>query len=563
MAKDYTSWKSAGGNNADHIGGNGYEFSYVDEATGDKKTLQVDYGSLFCNKEETGYDCFIPTMPNCDDILITHGHEDHIGGIAHLMNLKREEFAAKRAKGENLTIHCTPFAEKMIKKDLQGAGIPKEEYPAFDIVEPGKPFEVNGFKVEPFAISHSIPDAVGYVIESPNGTRMMTTGDFKTAKVPLGQGWDDDKIAEVASKGVDYLFIDSTSSVQQGETIGEAEVRKGLKEILKLSQDGPIVSGVISSSCHRLHTIATALAEEAIEREQRFKEESGFDTVPQPRVMILDGASLITARRAMNACGYKLEDVIKKETGVDIKIVASNTKTALETPPDQRFYVCTGTQGEEASLLKIAEGRNKNISLQEMRESGWGKDMPIYVYDLQSCIPGSEEKHQALEEKFQKAGCTTYFPSRYKPNKYTVHASGHASAGDVAKICRIVSENSERPTMVVPIHGDPGQRRNVMKIAQDNGLNACIIPNMAEMKAFDRYTSWDEGGKTEEWIGVNDLNNDFRRPYFMYDKVEMDLETKQKIKTATYKYKKAPRKPRDESNGVAAAEIAKRKRCRG
>ena len=562
MAKDYTAWKSAGGNNADHIGGNGYEFSYVDETTGERKTLQVDYGSLFSNKEETGYDCFIPTMPDCDDILITHGHADHIGGISHLMNLKREEFAAKRAKGENLTIHCTPFAEKMIKKDLQGVGIPKEEFPAFDIIEPGKPFEVNGFKVEPFAISHSIPDAVGFVIESPDGTRMMTTGDFKTAKVPLGKGWEDDKIAEIASKGVDYLFIDSTSSMQPGETIGEAEVKDGLKEILKQSQDCPIVSGVISSSCHRLHTIALALAEEALEREQKFKEESGFDTIPQARTMILDGASLIAARRAMNACGYNLEELIKEETGVDIKIVASNTKTAHELPPDQRFYVCTGTQGEEASLLKIAEGRNKNISLDEMRASGWGADQPIYVYDLQSCIPGSEEKHQALEEKFKQAGCTTYFPSRYKPNAFTVHASGHASAGDVAKICKIVSENSERPTMVVPIHGDPGQRRNVMKIAQDNGLNACIIPNMAEMKSFKKYTTWDEGGKTEEWIGVNDLNNDFRRPYFRYDKIEMNVETKERTQKGSYKYKKAVRKPKEETNNVAAVEIAKRKRSR-
>jgi len=546
MTETYTSWKSAGGNNTDHIGGNGYEFSYYDEATGEKKTIQVDYGSLFSDKEKTGYDCFIPTMPNCDDILITHGHEDHIGGIAHLMNLKREEFAAKRAKGENLTIHCTPFAQEMIKKDLTGNRIPKEEWPKFDVIEPGKPFEVNGFKVEPFAISHSIPDAVGYVIESPDGTRMMTTGDFKTAQVPLGKGWDSENIAALADKGIDFLFIDSTSSVQQGETIGEEEVRKGLKEILKQSQDGPVISGVISSSCHRLHTIARALAEEALEREQKFKEENGFDVVPQPRVMILDGASLLLARRAMNACGYKLEDLIKKETGVDIKIVASNTKTAHQTPPEQRFYVCTGTQGEEASLLKIAEGRNKEISLDEMRASGWGENMPIYVYDLQSCIPGSEEKHKALEEKFQKAGCTTYFPSRYKPNKYTVHASGHASAGDVAKLCKIVSENSERPTIVVPIHGDPTQRRNVMKIAQDNGLRACIVPNMSEMKSFKNHICWEEGIAKEEWIGVNDLNNDFRRPYFMYDKVELEAGTNERIKTATYKYKKAAKKPKEE-----------------
>ena len=553
MGENYTSWKSAGGNNADHIGGNGYEFSYVDEKTGDRKTVQVDYGSLFSNKDETGYDCFIPTMPNCDDILITHGHADHIGGIPHLMNLKREEFAAKRAKGENLTIHCTPFAEQMIKKSLQN--IPKEEWPVFDTVEPGKPFEVNGFKVEPFAISHSIPDAVGFVLESPDGTRMMTTGDFKTAKVPVGKGWEDEKIAEIASKGIDYLFIDSTSAVQQGVTIGEADVKDGLKEILKQSQDGPVISGVISSSCHRLHTIATALAEEALEKA------GDYDT-PKPRTMILDGASLIAARRAMNNCGYKLEDMIREETGVDIKIMAANAKSVQKIPPEERFYICTGTQGEEASLLKIAEGRNRNVSLNEMREaSGKGRDLPIYVYDLQSCIPGSEEKHQALEEKFQAAGCTTYFPSRYKPNKYTVHASGHASAGDVAKICQIVSKNSERPTTVVPIHGDPKQRRNVMKIAQDNGLNACIVPNMSEMKAFKKYTCWEDGGKTEEWIGVNDVNNDFRRPYFKYDKLQLNVDTKERTKTGYYRYKPAPRKSKaDKETVLAKAAMEKRAR---
>lgn len=553
MGENYTSWKSAGGNNADHIGGNGYEFSYVDEKTGDRKTVQVDYGSLFSNKDETGYDCFIPTMPNCDDILITHGHADHIGGIVHLMNLKREEFAAKRAKGENLTIHCTPFAEQMIKNSLQN--IPKDEWPAFDTVEPGKPFEVNGFKVEPFAISHSIPDAVGFVLESPDGTRMMTTGDFKTAKVPVGKGWEDDKIAEIASKGIDYLFIDSTSAVQQGVTIGEADVKDGLKEILKQSQGGPVISGVISSSCHRLHTVATALAEEALEK-------AGKDGTPKPRTIILDGASLIAARRALNNCGYILEEMIKQETGVDIKIMTANAKSVQNIPPEERFYICTGTQGEEASMLKIAEGRNKNVSLDEMREtSGKGEKLPIYVYDLQSCIPGSEEKHQALEEKFQAAGCTTYFPSRYKPNKYTVHASGHASAGDVAKICQIVSKNSERPTTVVPIHGDPQQRRNVMKIAQDNGLNACIVPNMAEMKAFKKYTCWEDGGKTEEWIGVNDANNDFRRPYFKYDKIQLNVATSERTKTGYYRYKPAARKPKGD-NDMLLAKAAMEKRAR-
>ncbi len=551
MAESYTSWKSAGGNNVDQIGGNGYEFSYVDE-TGNRQSVQVDYGSLFSNKSETGYDCFIPVMPDSNDILITHGHADHIGGLAHLMNLKRAEFAQKRANGENLTIHCTPFAERMIKNNLQSCGIPKEEYPDFHSIEPGKPFEVNGFKVEPFAVSHSIPEAVGFMIESPDGKRMMTMGDFKTAEVPLGQGFDAEKFADVAAKGVDFLFIDSTSASSPGETVGEADVKKGLREILKQSKDGPVISGMISSSCHRLHTIASALVEEAVEEAQMLEEKFGYPVEPQPRTMILDGASLIAARRALNACGHNLEELIKKETGVDIKIVASNTKTAMKTPPEECFYVCTGTQGEEASLLKVAEGRNKNVSLDRMRElSGRGKDLPIYVYNLQSCIPGSEKQHQAMEDKFKEQGCTTYFPSRYKPNKYTIHASGHAGAGDVAKICRIVAENSPRPAMVVPIHGDPAQRRNVMKIAQDNGLNACIVPNMAEMKAFKNNTSWKDGGKTEEWIGVNDANNDFRRPYFKYDRIQLNVETKERSKIGYYSYKPAVKKS-DQQKMVSA-----------
>lgn len=545
MAESFTSWKSAGGNNSDHIGGNGYEFSYTDESGEKKGVVQVDYGSLFCKKEETGYDAFIPTMPESNDILITHGHADHMGGLAHLMNLKRAEFEQKRAKGENLTVHCTAFAEKLIKNSLQSTGIPKEEFPDFHVFKPDETFEINGFKVEPFSVSHSIPDAVGFVIESPNGTRMMTTGDFKTAKVPLGQGFDDEKVAAIASKGIDYLFIDSTSSTAKGETIGESEVKEGLRRILKESENGPVISGVISSSCHRLHTVATALAEEALENGT------------EPRTMILDGASLINARRAMNQCGYKLEDLIRAETGVEMKIVSANSKTAQRTPPQNRFYVCTGTQGEDASLLKIAEGRNKNISLDEMRESsGMGKDLPIYVYDLQSCIPGSEETHKALEEKFQARGCATYFPSRYKPNKYTIHASGHAGAGDVAKICKIVSESSPRRTTVVPIHGDPAQRRNVMKIAQESGLSACIIPNMVEMRAFKKYATWENGGKTEEWIGVNDANNDFRKPYFKYDRLALDLETKERKKIGYYKYKRVLRKNRDAQNTPKPANLA-------
>ena len=119
------------------------------------------------------------------------------------------------------------------------------------------------------------------------------------------------------------------------------------------------------------------------------------------------------------------------------------------------------------------------------------------------------------------------------------------------------SENSPRPTMVVPIHGDPGQRRNVMKIAQDNGLNACIVPNMAEMKMpKGGRPVWQDGRKSEEWIGVDDANNDFRRPYFKYDKILMNVETQERRKIGYYKYKRPVRRREEDKKNLVAAKMA-------
>lgn len=534
MADTVTKWESLGGNNTHRIGGNGYEFAYVGE-NGETQALQVDYGTLFADKAKTGYEAYMPDLPRSDDILITHGHMDHIGGIAHLLNLKRKELKEKREAGKPLTLHCTKYAEVMIRNSLAGARIPTEEFPEFHTVEDGKPFNVGGFKVEPFAVSHSIPEAVGYVVESPDGVRMMTMGDFKTAPIPLGKGWDDKRVGEVASKGIDFMFLDSTSASSDGMAKGEDDVRKGLREVLKGSEGGMVVSAMIASSAHRLMTVAMAVAEHAKETETK------------PRTVIIDGASLISARRALTSCGYDLEKMVREATGVQVRVVASNTRIAQDTPANEKFCVCTGTQSEEASFLKIAEGRNKNISIE-------GVGCPVYVYNLQSCIPGNEEKYEKLEQKFIDKGCKTFFPSRYKENKYTVHASGHAGAGDVARACSVVGKNSPRPTKVVPIHGSGDQRKKVMEIAQNAGLKAFIVPNFAAINvAKDGSVNFTKPSGQETWIGISDKNNDFRRPNYEYDRVVLDMVKKNTYKAETLKYPRPQWKKKEEQQTAPAA----------
>lgn len=540
MAESVTKWESAGGNNTKSIGGNGYEFSYTDKE-GKVQYLQVDYGSMFADKEKTGLECYLPDIPKANDILITHGHMDHVGGIPHLINLRRGKTK------EPLTLHCSKYSEQMIRNSLTSSRIPAEEFPIFHTIEPGKEFEVNGFKVEPFSVSHSIPEASGFVVESPDGVRMMTMGDFKTAPVPLGNGWDDEAVAKIAKKGIDFMFVDSTSASSPGYSKGENQVREGLKDVLKESEGGMIVSAMISSSAHRLHTVATAVANYAKE------------TGTEPRTVIIDGASLINARRALVKCGYNIEEMVKEQTGIDIKIATAGTKTAENVPYDQRFYVCTGTQGEEASFVKVAEGRNKNISLDV--------PCPVHVYNLQSCIPGNEEQYKGLEQKFKDKGCTTYFPDRYKPNKITVHASGHSGAGDVAHACHIVHENSPRPTKVVPIHGATEQRKKVMEIAQDEGMNTFLVRNFSAISIdSEGRATFEKAAPLEKWITVKDLNNDFRKPYYEYATMMMDIPNKKVIDGEKIYYKKPPKKQKPEEKKINVEkklqQIAISKRCR-
>ena len=166
---------------------------------------------------------------------------------------------------------------------------------------------------------------------------------------------------------------------------------------------------------------------------------------------------------------------------------------------------------------------------------------PIYVYNLQSCIPGNEEQYAAMEQGFKDQGCTTYFPDRYKENKFLTHVSGHAKGGDIRLACDLVGRNSPRPTTVIPVHGDPAQRKAVMKIAQDAGLKASIVPNFAavDVSKEGKISYTQPTSKQEMWIGVNDKNDNFIDPDFQYDRVTRDVDSGKIRVVETLPYTKA------------------------
>lgn len=530
---DGLKWEATGGCNDDKIGGNANEFSYTDE-NGEKHYIQVDYGALFSKQEKTGYDSFLPVQPHCDDILITHGHADHIAGLKHLINLRREE-------GKKLTLHCSPYSMVMIQSALRDTA--PEDFPEFHIVEPDKPFEINGFKIEPFAVSHSIPDALGFVVESPDGVRMMTTGDFKTADVPLGHGWNDEKIAAIAKKGIDVLFLDSTSATNPGMTKGEADVRKGVKDVMDKSEGGMIVSSMMASSAHRIYTIAQGIADHCRE------------TGAAPRTIITDGGAFASSRAALERAGYDLEKMILEETGVPVRIVSANTDEAKAVPPAQRLYLCTGSQGEKGTFREAAEGVNPNFSLDEAKQA----NVPVFVYNFQSCIPGNEETWEDIQNKFREQGCTVEFPVRGEEEGLILHCSGHGGREDIVKACRLVAENSPRPTMVIPVHGSTEQRKNVMKIAQENGMKACIVQNCASVAVKkDGSKTFSAEPVSEKWIGViND--GDFKNPVWRYENVTTDVATKAVTKQSDIAYKPAPEKPAESKDDAAAKSAIRQK----
>ena len=494
MAEKRTEFESLGGNNLDGIGGNAKKITYTAE-DGSKKSIQIDCGMKFSDKALTGVDNYIAPL-ECDDLLITHAHADHIAGIIHHIQMNPER---------PLNIYADKFTHQFMLAEMTKQGLPLDNMPKFHDVKDGEKFMVNGFEVEPVPVTHSAPGAIAFVVESPDGNRLMDMGDFKTTPVELGKGWEDARMAEVFAKGIDVCFCDSTSTTSKEVTPPYEAVTKGFKKILYDNPDAQMMVGTIARSAQQMMADVIAVAEYAKE------------TGTKPRTFILDGASLVQVNNALNKSDMSMEKACYERTGVRVKIIDAKSPEARTIPPQERIYMVTGTQGEElASMARVSRGENRNI-----RPS---RTCPNLCVNQQAVIPSGDNQAivDEMMEALRRQGWKTMIPERGAPlvEGETYYVSGHGRAGDMEKVADIAAHNQPagRACTFIGIHGDEVQTKATEEIFKDKGQKVEHITNAQKVVVSKGEVQVSPTIGKASRIAVIDDNDNFMDPDFRYIK---------------------------------------------
>lgn len=373
------------------VGKNCYAIEY------DNKILVIDYGVLFPKKEQLGIDYIIPNynylIENQNKILallITHGHEDHIGGIPFLL---------KKLKIN--TIYAPQTALLMIEKKFKEHKLTQE----MKLINGETKLELGPFKIDSFRITHSIPDALGFFINTPIGN-IVTTGDFKIDFSPPGQDMADfHKMVDLAKKGILCLLSDSTNAMTPGFSESESIVGKNLKTLIG-EAEGRILLTTFASNINRVEQII----EGALENNRK--------------VCIL-GRSLVNGLQIGQKTGYikiKPKDLVE-------------AKHLKKYKAEEIVIICTGSQGETlAALSRIASNLNPNIVLSET-------DTVVFASNP---IPGNNYPIGRVVDSLSKTGCRVI----RNDSIFKTHASGHASQEEQKLIIALF-----KPKYFMPIHG--------------------------------------------------------------------------------------------------------------
>jgi ribonuclease J len=353
------------------------------EAAG--RILAVDCGLSFPNEEMLGVDLVLPNFSYvteragaCVGVLLTHGHEDHIGALSWFL---------RRAP---VPVYGTPLTLGLARRRLDESGIEADLRP---ITASGRE-QLGPFACSFIAVSHSIPDAVSVVIDTAEG-RILYTSDFKLDNTPIdGRKTDLDAFARVGAEGVDLMLSDSTNAERSGRTPSEAVVGEALRQIFASARRRIIVA-CFASNLHRIQQVCEAA--EALGRRVAFV-----------------GRSMVANVEVGRELGH-LE--VGDETIVDIETVDDH-------PPERSVILCTGSQGEPLSALSlIAAGEHKWVRA----EAG---DTVILSA---SPIPGNEAAVHRVINALYRAGAAVYHSETS-----AVHVSGHAAADELGELAALV-----------------------------------------------------------------------------------------------------------------------------
>ncbi|MDD3452887.1 MAG: ribonuclease J [Bacilli bacterium] len=357
----------------------------------------TDAGITFPGNELMGVDYIIPDFTflkknesKIKALFITHGHEDHIGGIPFLLNSVSIP-----------AIYAPNQAVGLIKKKLEDRGI---QYKNLFVYDENTKIKFKSIEIEFFRTTHSIPDSHGICITTPNGT-IVTTGDFKFDFTPIGPMANLHKMAEIGKKGVTLLLSDSTNALSEGMSMSESKVDGALQEIFA-REKGRIIIATFASNIYRLKHIV--------------------DTCKK------NGRKIATFGRSMD---NNIE--ISIEGGyIKYKEIFVTPEEANNLPPDKVCLLCTGSQGEPlAALSRIADGTHKQIKLQQ-------EDIVIFS---SSAIPGNALSISRTINKLCLKGVQVYTNTSLSD----IHTSGHGSEEELKLMLRLM-----KPKYFMPFHGE-------------------------------------------------------------------------------------------------------------
>lgn len=396
----------------------------------DGAALAVDCGVLFPERPGLGIDLLLPDISYLTErpgllrgVLVTHGHEDHIGALPRLLQeIDVPVFGPRLA--------MALVGEKLRRNGIQGATL--------ETFTPGTKFPVGPFQVEPIHVTHSIADACAFAIETPHGV-VLHSGDFKIDDCPVdGPGADLKRMAEWGEKGVRLLLSDSTNVDHDGRCGSESEVGPALEASMR-KIPGRVFVTTFASHLHRVQQIVNAsaacdrrvaIAGRGFEDSTRLAQELGYLKMPGPGFL--------------------------------------SAGEGMQLPPNKVTMLVSGSQGEpNSALTRISEGRFKNVNL----APGDGVILSSRI------IPGNERGVQGVMNRIAKCGA-----SLHRGDRDGVHVSGHAHRDELRTLLQLV-----KPEYFVPVHGEYRHLASHQALAGETGVarENCILLEDGDVLELD------------------------------------------------------------------------------
>ncbi len=404
----------------------------------EEEIVIIDAGVMFPQDDLLGIDYVLADYTflkeNEDKIkglFITHGHEDHIGGIPYVLNHL------------NIPIIYAPkVASELIKNKLDDRGV---NYKNIVIIDEDIKPKFKYFEIEFFRTTHSIPDSYGISIMTPNG-RVVTTGDFKFDLTPIGPMANLGKMARIGEDGVTLLMSDSTNALVPGFSTSESDVDEALSDIIRGCK-GRIILATFASNIYRvIHIIETCRKNN--------------------RKIAAFGRSMINSIEIAKSCGL-----------IKDKSIFITSDEANKSKPQNVCLLCTGSQGEPlAALSRIANGTDSNITLMP-------DDTVIFS---SSPIPGNAMNINRVINKLYLKGAKVFTTS----NENDIHTSGHAKQDELKLLLRLM-----KPKFFMPVHGEYRMLKAHADLAKECGMddtNTFVLKNGDMLSLVNGYVKLSE-----------------------------------------------------------------------